>query len=132
MDESTPGCVDPGELLEVLRALVPHHPADPPEGTTAEQVRLIDALLPQSPSGTLDWESGRNAGWRASRPTTCRGCSARAVRSSKPNISRPEEPRKTTTKRYCAFDRLPARRPMICSCATSGRRRREVQVRVLA
>jgi hypothetical protein len=40
---------------ELYFALVPYHPADQVEGTTAEQVRLIDAVLADSPSGTWDW-----------------------------------------------------------------------------
>ena len=44
-----------GPQTELYFALVPYHPADQPEATTAEQVRLIDALLSQSPSATQDW-----------------------------------------------------------------------------
>jgi hypothetical protein len=44
-----------GPQTELYFALVPYHPADQPEGTTAEQVRLIDALLADSPSGKRDW-----------------------------------------------------------------------------
>ncbi len=40
---------------ELYFALVPYHPADQPQGTTAEQVRLIDAGLAESPSGRRDW-----------------------------------------------------------------------------
>lgn len=40
---------------ELYFALVPYHPADQPDGTTAEQVRLIDATLADSPSETREW-----------------------------------------------------------------------------
>ncbi len=45
----------PGPETELYFALVPYHPADQPQGTTAEQVRLIDAALAQSASGTREW-----------------------------------------------------------------------------
>jgi hypothetical protein len=44
-----------GPETELSFALVPYHPADQPEGTTAEQVRLIDASLRESSSGKRDW-----------------------------------------------------------------------------
>jgi hypothetical protein len=44
-----------GPETELYFALVPYHPVDQPEGTTAEQVRLIDALLAQFPSGKREW-----------------------------------------------------------------------------
>jgi hypothetical protein len=44
-----------GPETELYFALVPYHPADQPEGTTAEQVRLIDSALSASPSGARDW-----------------------------------------------------------------------------
>jgi hypothetical protein len=44
-----------GAETELYFALVPYHPADQPEGTTAAQVRLIDAELAQSPSGAREW-----------------------------------------------------------------------------
>jgi hypothetical protein len=44
---------DPGTELNF--ALVPYHPAVQPPGTTAEQVRLIDAALAASPGGSRDW-----------------------------------------------------------------------------
>lgn len=44
-----------GAETELYFSLVPYHPAGQPEGTTAEQVRLIDALLAQSPSGSREW-----------------------------------------------------------------------------
>jgi hypothetical protein len=44
-----------GPQTELYFALVPYHPADQPEGTTAEQVRLIDATLAESPSGPRPW-----------------------------------------------------------------------------
>jgi hypothetical protein len=40
---------------ELYFALVPYHPAEQPEGTTAEQIRLIDDLLAESPSGGRNW-----------------------------------------------------------------------------
>jgi hypothetical protein len=44
-----------GQETELYFALVPYYPDDQPPGTTAEQVRLVDALLAQSPSGSRDW-----------------------------------------------------------------------------
>jgi hypothetical protein len=44
---------DPGTELNF--ALVPYHPAEQPPGTTADQVRLIDADLAASPDGRRDW-----------------------------------------------------------------------------
>jgi hypothetical protein len=44
-----------GRETELYFALVPYHPAEQAEGTTAEQVRQIDAALAESPSGTRDW-----------------------------------------------------------------------------
>jgi hypothetical protein len=44
-----------GPETELYFALVPYYPADQPEGTTADQVRLIDARLAESPSGSRDW-----------------------------------------------------------------------------
>jgi hypothetical protein len=44
-----------GPETELYFALVPYYPDDQPSGTTAEQVRLIDAFLAQSPSGSRDW-----------------------------------------------------------------------------
>jgi hypothetical protein len=40
---------------ELNFALVPYHPADQAPGTTAEQVRLIDAVLAASPGGSRPW-----------------------------------------------------------------------------
>ena len=40
---------------ELNFALVPYHPADQAPGTTAEQVRLIDAALAASPGGSRPW-----------------------------------------------------------------------------
>jgi hypothetical protein len=40
---------------ELNFALVPYHPADQAPGTTAEQVRLIDAALAASPGGSRAW-----------------------------------------------------------------------------
>ena len=45
--------VDPATELNF--ALVPYHPADQAPGTTAEQVRLIDAGLAASPGGSRAW-----------------------------------------------------------------------------
>jgi hypothetical protein len=44
-----------GPETELYFALVPYYPDDQPPGTTAEQIRLIDASLAQSPSGSRDW-----------------------------------------------------------------------------
>jgi hypothetical protein len=44
-----------GPETELYFALVPYHPDDQPEGTTAAQVRLIDAELAESPSGAREW-----------------------------------------------------------------------------
>ena len=44
-----------GSETELYFALVPYHPSDQPQGTTTEQVRLIDASLAQSASGRGDW-----------------------------------------------------------------------------
>ncbi len=45
-----------GPDTELYFALVPYYPADQPAaGTTAEQVRQIDAALAQSASGARDW-----------------------------------------------------------------------------
>jgi hypothetical protein len=44
-----------GPETELYFALVPYYPDDQPSGATAEQVRLIDAALAQSPSGSRDW-----------------------------------------------------------------------------
>ena len=47
--------LDAGPETELYFALVPYHPAEQPRGTTAEQVRLIDVTLADSPSGTREW-----------------------------------------------------------------------------
>ena len=44
-----------GPEAELYFALVPYYPADQPRGTTAEQVRLIDAALAESGSGAREW-----------------------------------------------------------------------------
>jgi hypothetical protein len=44
-----------GHDTELYFALVPYYPDDQPPGTTAEQVRLIDATLTQSSSGPREW-----------------------------------------------------------------------------
>jgi hypothetical protein len=44
-----------GAETELYFALVPYHPADQPQGTTAEQVRAIDTVLVESPAGGRDW-----------------------------------------------------------------------------
>jgi hypothetical protein len=44
-----------GPETELYFALVPYHPADQLQGTTGEQVRLIDAALAKSPSGKREW-----------------------------------------------------------------------------
>ena len=40
---------------ELAFALVPYHPDDQPSGTTAEQAKLIDTYLGESPGGVRDW-----------------------------------------------------------------------------
>jgi len=40
---------------ELNFALVPYHPAEQAEGTTGDQVRLIDAALAASPGGRREW-----------------------------------------------------------------------------
>ena len=44
-----------GQDTELYFALVPYYPDDQPPGMTAEQVRLIDAALAQSSSGSREW-----------------------------------------------------------------------------
>jgi hypothetical protein len=44
-----------GAETELYFALVPYQPADQPQGTTAEQVRVIEAVLADSPGGARDW-----------------------------------------------------------------------------
>jgi hypothetical protein len=44
-----------GPETELYFAVVPYYPADQAEGTTAEQVRLIDAHLAESRSGAREW-----------------------------------------------------------------------------
>jgi len=44
-----------GPDTELNFALVPYHPADQAPGTTAGQVRLIDAALAASPGGSRAW-----------------------------------------------------------------------------
>jgi hypothetical protein len=44
-----------GPGTELNFALVPYHPADQAPGTTGDQVRLIDAALAASPSGSRAW-----------------------------------------------------------------------------
>jgi hypothetical protein len=44
-----------GPQTELYFALVPYHPADQPQGTTAEQIRLMDTALAESSSGGRDW-----------------------------------------------------------------------------
>ncbi len=44
---------DPG--TELAFALVPYHPDDQSPGTTAEQAKLIDTYLAESPGGVRDW-----------------------------------------------------------------------------
>jgi hypothetical protein len=44
-----------GPETELYFALVPYHPAGQPEGTTAEQVRVIDARLADTSSVTREW-----------------------------------------------------------------------------
>jgi hypothetical protein len=44
-----------GPDTELNFGIVPYHPADQAPGTTAEQVRLIDAALARSPAGPRPW-----------------------------------------------------------------------------
>jgi hypothetical protein len=44
-----------GPETELYFALVPYYPADQPAGVTADQRRLIEVYLAQSPSGSRDW-----------------------------------------------------------------------------
>jgi hypothetical protein len=44
-----------GAETELYFALVPYHPSDQPEGTTTEQVSLIDASLAEASPGRRDW-----------------------------------------------------------------------------
>jgi len=44
-----------GPETELYFALVPYHPAEQPDGTVAEQVRLIDVNLAESSAGSRDW-----------------------------------------------------------------------------
>lgn len=44
-----------GPGTELNFALVPYHPDDQPEGTTAEQIRQVDAALSESSSGPREW-----------------------------------------------------------------------------
>jgi len=44
-----------GPETELYFALVPYHPSDQADGTTAGQVALIDALLARSQAGARDW-----------------------------------------------------------------------------
>jgi hypothetical protein len=44
-----------GPQTELYLALVPYYPDNQTPGTTAEQVRLIDASLARSPSGSREW-----------------------------------------------------------------------------
>ena len=47
--------LEAGQDTELYFALVPYYPDAQPPGTTAEQVRLIDAALAQSSSGPREW-----------------------------------------------------------------------------
>ncbi len=47
--------LEAGPDTELYFALVPYHPADQADGTTAEQVSLVDAALAESPSGAREW-----------------------------------------------------------------------------
>ena len=44
-----------GPETELYFALVPYHPADQPDGTTAAQIRHIDAALAESSAGRREW-----------------------------------------------------------------------------
>lgn len=58
---SDPGYFEPlrelraDAMTELAFALVPYHPDDQPSGTTAEQARLIDTYLGESPGGAREW-----------------------------------------------------------------------------
>jgi len=45
----------PDPQTELYFALVPYHPADQPPGTTADQIRLIDAALARGQAGSQAW-----------------------------------------------------------------------------
>lgn len=47
--------LETGLDTELYFALVPYYPADQPQGTTAEQVRLIDESLAASAAGAREW-----------------------------------------------------------------------------
>ncbi len=47
--------LETGPETELYFAVVPYHPAAQSPGTTAEQVRLIDAGLARSEAGSLEW-----------------------------------------------------------------------------
>ncbi len=51
-----------GPETELSFGLVPYHPADQPEGTTAEQVRLIDESLAASAAGSRGWAISTECG----------------------------------------------------------------------
>ncbi len=44
-----------GPQTELYFALVPYYPARQAPGTTAEQIRLVDEFLDESPAGSRDW-----------------------------------------------------------------------------
>jgi len=74
-------CNTPHPLAPIAGTIAP---ADQPPGTTADQVRLIDAYLTESPSRGRQWGSAPDAEWAASRPATCRRCSICTARFSIP------------------------------------------------
>ena len=44
-----------GSETELYFALVPYHPDDQPDGTTAAQIEHIDSALAESPGGAREW-----------------------------------------------------------------------------
>jgi hypothetical protein len=51
-----------GPETELSFALVPYHPAEQAQGTTAEQARLIDVHLAESPAGPRQWAISTECG----------------------------------------------------------------------
>jgi hypothetical protein len=74
---------------ELYFALVPYHPGDQPEGTTAAQAQEIDTALAGSSAGQREWGSAPSAEWDAWRPPTCPSCSTCIAKSSPREPVRP-------------------------------------------
>jgi len=54
--------LETGPDTELAFGLVPYHPADQPEGVTADQVRLIDENLAASSAGSREWSLSTECG----------------------------------------------------------------------